>query len=232
MTIYAMEDDDGTLLVGPDKTNGAITTAASRLSIKPILKFEPTLEHDGTVPLMQFDGLSDLRIREHVEAAAAQTEAAARGDSSDTVAWLVFELADGPRWSTDVQAAAKRDGISDYKLRTAKQKLNVESTREGGTGQWFMRLPQHSGQVPGAQMSNSTPISSRIDISTSGQNHMSISTCKESSCRSERYMETPSTSEICDCGAQLISPASIRYGKCQECRLSPSKDDGDDEPPS
>jgi hypothetical protein len=230
MTIYAMEDGDGALLAGPDKTNGAVTTVASRFSIKPILWFEPGLEHDGTVPLMQFDGFSDMKMREHVEeAAAAQAAATASGDTGNAVAWLAAALGAGPRWSTDIQTAAEHDHITRRQLNTAKIKLNVESTREGGTGPWFIRLPQHSGQVPGAQNHAQNPIFQKRDSGDSGEFHNHSSTSQYTTITPERYMETPAKhTDRCDCGAQLTSPASIRYGKCQECRTITSNDD---EPP-
>jgi hypothetical protein len=37
-------------------------------------------------------------------------------------------------------------------------------------------------------------------------------------------MENTSTPEICACGEQLTTAASIRYGACYECRLSASND--------
>jgi hypothetical protein len=220
MSIYAMADGDG-LLAGPEKANGAITVVASRFTIKPILAFEPTMEHDGTVPLLQYEGTSNLRIREHVEAAAA---AAARvdtpADPSDPVAWLAAQLDSGPRWSADVWQAAKDDGVTDYKLKRAKRKLNVKAAREAGTGPWYWRLPQHVDQVPGIQMAIPAPISQTSTSELLGKNHKSVSTSTNSQKLISGYMESVSTPEICSCGAQLTNPASIRYGACQECRLA------------
>jgi hypothetical protein len=225
MSIYAMADEHGTLLAGPEKANGAITVAASCFRIKPIPMFQPTLEQDGTVPLLEYEGESKLRIREHVEAAAT---AAARidrpGDPNDPVAWLVAQLDGGPRWSAEVKAAAKDAGLTAFKLRTAKQKLNVQAAREAGTGPWFWRLPQHVGQVPGVQMSVSPPISHTPTSEHLGKNQMLVSTSTNVQMSVLGNMDTPSTPEICACGEQLTTPASIRYGACQECRLTASKD--------
>jgi hypothetical protein len=226
MTIYAMEDEDGTLLVGPDKTNGAVTTVASRFTIKPILKFEPTLEHDGTVPLMEYQEFSGLRMREHVEAAAAQATASAHDDTGNAVAWLAAELGGGPRWSSDIRKAAERDDISERQLKTAKIKLNVKSTREGGTSPWFMRLPQHSGQLPGATSTPQGPILSDRTSGTSGENQKYASTSQDTRSTRQRYMGSPGDDQPrCTCGAPLTSPVSILVGRCHECRLPASKDD-------
>jgi hypothetical protein len=230
MTIYAMEDDDGALLAGPDKTNGAITTVASRFTLTPILKFEPNLEHDGTVPLLEYKEFSELRIREHVEAAAAHN-GTTHGDSSDAIAWLALQLAGGPRWSADIKTAAECDKISKRKLDRAKLKLNVEAAREAGNGPWFWLLPQHSGWLPGAQNHAQNPMFSKRDCGDSGENSEThTEQQKHSQSHSEVYIgpEEPADGR-CDCGAQLTTPASIRYGECYECRTIASKDD--DEPP-
>ncbi|OBH23905.1 hypothetical protein A9X03_14220 [Mycobacterium sp. E1715] len=228
MTIWAMQDEDGALLAGPEKANGAVTTVASRFVIKPILHFEPSDEHDGTVPLLEYDRISHLTIREHVEdAAAAQVAAADRTDASP-IAWLAVQLGGGPRWSTDIDAAAERDGISAYKLRAAKLKLNVKPSRESGTGPWFLCLPQHLGRTPvenDFQMRSDAPVFHRPTSGESGKNQMPASTSEDFRSRSEGYMETVSTSDFCACGEQLTSPASIRYGMCRECRLAAANPD-------
>jgi hypothetical protein len=226
MSIYAMADDHGSLLAGPEKANGAVTTVASRFRIKPIPAFEPTLEHDGTVPLLEYEGSSTLRIGEHVQTAmaAAAVQLDRPADPSDPVAWLVAQLRGGPRWSADVKKAAKDDGVSDFKLRRAKRKLNVQAAREAGTGPWFWRLPQHAGQVPGVQMSMPPPISHTPTSEHLGKNQMLVSTSTNVQMSVLGNMDTPSTPEICACGEQLTTPASIRYGACQECRLTASKD--------
>jgi AAA domain len=229
MTIWAMKDDDGALLAGPEKANGAIITVASRFTIRPILCFEPTDEHDGTVPILEYAGISHMTIREHFEATAAAQAAAGgrRSDTSDSVAWLDAQLSGGPRWSTDIHAAAERDGITKRQLDAAKQKLNVESTRESGTGPWFMRLPQHSGHVPGAHNHTEPPTSPECDCGDSGENQKYASSSEDAQNHATGYMGTSGDADSCDCGAQLTSPASIRYGQCQECRLAASNDTSD-----
>jgi hypothetical protein len=224
MTIYAMADGDG-LLAGPEKANGAVTTVASRFTITPIVKFARTDEHDGTVPLLKYEGFSECSIREHVvdkAAAAAQIDKPA--DPSDPVGWLVAQLRAGPRWSVDIATAAECDRISPYKLRAAKQKLNVKPGRDGGTGFWYLRLPQHAGQVPGANLSNPTLISHNRQLRQLGKDQKPLSTSKESSCRSPGYMESSFSPEKCGCGKELTNPVSIRLRACGECRLVASND--------
>jgi AAA domain-containing protein len=230
MTIWAMQDEDGTLLAGPEKANGAVTTVASRFTIKPILCFEPTDEDDGTVALLEYDRFSDTTIREHVEAAAAaQASATTRGDANDAAVWLALQLAGGPRWSVDVQTAAGCDRISDKRLRAAKLKCRVQSAREGGTGPWFMFLPQHSGRLPGLQMSRQMSTFSEGTSGTSGtsgqKSDVPVDQPRCSDVPSGIYGTPGEGHQTCACGAQLTKPASIRYGRCYECRTIASNDE-------
>jgi 5S rRNA maturation endonuclease (ribonuclease M5) len=232
MTIWAMQDDDGALLVGPEKANGAVTTVASRFTTRPIQKFDATPEHDGTVPLLEYDHLSDMTIREHVDSAAAQQSATTgRGaDASDATVWLTTHLAAGPRWSTDIESLAKADAIGVKRLRAAKFKCKVQSAREGGTGPWYMFLPQHSGKVPGSQMPptcpSDAPYRERGTSGTCGENQMYPLSSQDVQMYPKEVYGTPGKGlHLCACGAQLTIPASIRYGACEECRLTASNDD-------
>jgi hypothetical protein len=143
--------------------------------------------------------------------------------------WLALELAGGPRWSVDLETAAKVVGISPKRLRSAKFKCNAKSGRVGGSGPWFTYLPQHSGMLPGSPDALSGPMFSERASGASGEkpdtpNNLHIYPYA----LQEIYGNTGKRADQCDCGAQLTNPASIRYGKCQECRTIASNDD---EPP-
>jgi hypothetical protein len=163
MTQFAQLDEDGLLVVGPEKANTAATVEASKFTISPIQHFPPTDDHDGTVPLLSYLGESTQTAREHLAANYAADHDSGSGD--DAVAWLAAFLAAGPRWSTDIHSAREEAGISEKKLKSAKKRLNVASGRTGSDGPWFMRLPQHDGQVPGVQVS---PVSDFWTSGTSG----------------------------------------------------------------
>jgi 5S rRNA maturation endonuclease (ribonuclease M5) len=146
MTLYAQADEDGCLLVGPEKMNTARPIPASKFTITSVPHFEPTEDHDGTVPLLSYVGDSELTAREYLaESYAAEHEPG----SDDAVGWLANFLAAGPRWSVDVHDAREEADISEKKLRAAKRRLNVASLRAGNDGPWFMALPQHKGREPG-----------------------------------------------------------------------------------
>ena len=222
MTLFAQTDEDGSLVVGPEKANSAAPPPrAGSPSRKQ--KFAPTDDHDGTVALLEYDRFSDTTIREHVEAAAAaQASATTRGDANDAAVWLALQLAGGPRWSVDVQTAAGCDRISDKRLRAAKLKCRVQSAREGGTGPWFMFLPQHSGRLPGLQMSRQMSTFSEGTSGTSGtsgqKSDVPVDQPRCSDVPSGIYGTPGEGHQTCACGAQLTKPASIRYGRCYECR--------------
>lgn len=164
MTLFAQTDDDGSLVVGPEKANTAATIPASKFAIEAVRHFDPTDEHDGTVPRLRYAGESTLTARQQL----AETYAAEHGDphgSDDAIGWLAAYLGSGPRWSVEVHRAREVAGISENKLRSAKARLRVESRRSDSDGPWFMALPEHHDQTPDVQAS---PVSDAWTSGTSG----------------------------------------------------------------
>jgi hypothetical protein len=236
LTLFAQTDEDGNLTVGPEKANTAATVAASKFTITAIQHFPPTDDHDGTVPLLTYLGESTQTAREQLaDNYAADHDA---GSSDDAVAWLAAVLAGGPRWSADVHGAREEAGISEKKLKSAKKRLNVASERTDSDGPWFMRLPQHVGQIPGVHMS---PVSDHWTSGTSGTSgpllegfQKSLSTSQEGqrvngerqgTCGTSGLPPTTRTSlsHFCvvdDCGQQLQHPDSIERGICERCWLT------------
>ncbi|MBZ4508371.1 AAA family ATPase, partial [Mycobacterium avium subsp. hominissuis] len=147
MTLFAQTDDDGHLVVGPEKANTAAPIPASKFTITGRQYFPPTEDHDGTVPLLVHVGDSTQTAREHIETNFAASHGDGRGESDDAVAWLAAYLAAGPRWSTQLHDAREAAGIGVKKLRTAKTRLRVESRRIAD-GPWFMSLPEHKDRDP------------------------------------------------------------------------------------
>ena len=75
MTLYAQADENGCLPVGPEKMNTARPIPASKFTITSVQHFEPTEDHDGTVPLLSYAGDSELTAREYLaETYAAEHE--------------------------------------------------------------------------------------------------------------------------------------------------------------
>jgi hypothetical protein len=146
VTLFAQQDDDGLLVVGPEKMNTAAPIPASKFAIKAVQHFPPGADDDGTVPLLTHVGESLQTAREYIaEAYAAQHDTTTR---DDVVAWLATYLAAGPRWAKAAHNAGEQAGFSERKRYAAKKRLGVEATRTDGDGAWFWRLPQHADRTP------------------------------------------------------------------------------------
>ena len=57
------------------------------------------------------------------------------------VEWLLDNLSDGSQPAIDVQAAARKVGISEKQLRTARTRLKVKSRKSDFKGGWIWELP-------------------------------------------------------------------------------------------
>jgi hypothetical protein len=127
MTLFAQHDDDGNLVVGPEKANGTAPVAASRFMVTPIQYFEPTEEHDGTVPLLAYLGDSTLTAREHISDSYETEHGEDRQDRTEALNWLAEYLAiEGPSAkSSDAKKAAKAAGIAERTLQRARKELAV-----------------------------------------------------------------------------------------------------------
>jgi len=131
MTLFAQLDDDGMLLIGPEKSNGSSPIQASRFKVEPIQVRPPTDDDDGTVARVVYAGDSTKTARQKAEE-----------KKPEFADWLRDLLSAGPLPSAEVLEAAKRDGVSAYQLTRAKEYLLVESFKaKEFQGQWQMRLP-------------------------------------------------------------------------------------------
>jgi hypothetical protein len=147
MSLFCVENEDGRLVVGPEKANMTQLVPATVLGKQSVWVFGDRPADEGSVPKLIFIDQSDKTIREHV----AEINAAKRGNDDDTASslvWLSNLLADGPQWSTLVSTQAEQRGITKNQLNSAKLKLNVKSKRLDGNGAWFMCLPEHVHRQP------------------------------------------------------------------------------------
>jgi hypothetical protein len=147
LTLFAQEGQNGELLIGPEKANGAAILPASIFKIDTKQFFDPTSEHDGKVPFLKYEGQSDKTARQHLEDNYAADHATSQ--KTDALLWLAAFLGPAPRWSNDVHHARELKGISEKAFMTAKRKLNAKSEKtEGDNGSWFIRLPNHGDRIP------------------------------------------------------------------------------------
>lgn len=66
-----------------------------------------------------------------------------RAEQSDAINFLREVLSDGEKYSKDIQAEARQNGISERTLARAKTVLNVQSSKQGfSPAKWFWKLPE------------------------------------------------------------------------------------------
>jgi hypothetical protein len=146
MSLWAQRNEEGHLLVGPEKTNMTVTgIPASTFKIEKVQFFAPTNDNDGTVPKLVYVGESDRTATDFIVEAYHERKGA--NSSDDAVAWLADCLSAGPRWSHELYNAAEEAGYSADQAKRAKKKLRVESGKDG-LGQWFWKLPGQEGCPP------------------------------------------------------------------------------------
>jgi AAA domain len=150
MALFAIADpDDGSLLVGPDKANntrGGVT--ASNFSIESILTFEPTDDHDGTVPLLEWQGFTGTTVKQHVaEIAAAGREQ--RRQPTGAEEFLRELLADGkPHAATELLDDGRQNGFTANQMKRAKDKIaSAFQAKPAGSDKraWYWQAANHTG---------------------------------------------------------------------------------------
>ncbi|MBF6081450.1 AAA family ATPase [Nocardia cyriacigeorgica] len=131
MTLFAQGYEDGTLSIGPEKTNGSAVLPATRFKVIGVQVRPRTDEDDGSVGKLVYVGVSTKTAREHAEEV--------KPEYAD---WLNDFLADGPQPSSRLNEEAKLEGITTYQLNQAKKYLGVESYKDKEfQGKWFVTLP-------------------------------------------------------------------------------------------
>lgn len=171
MTLFAQAgEEDGQLVVGPEKMNTAAPLPATVFAINSVQHFPPTDDHDGTVPRLVYAGQADQTAREYLADVFAADHNPQKGEEG--VIWLQTFMAHGPRWATDIFNAGKTAQLSEKRIRAAKLKLNIEADRESPTGPWFWRTPGQTGAPDAPQMTPSQGIWASGTSGESGNPHI------------------------------------------------------------
>jgi 5S rRNA maturation endonuclease (ribonuclease M5) len=150
MTLYAQTNEDGQLIVGPEKMNTAAPIRASVFTIKAVQHFPPTEDHDGTVPILVYVGESDLTAREHL---AAMVEVGGDEPGGNPAKSFIYDYVlsqGGEANAADVIKAGRAAGFSEQELKDARRRQRdprIESRKAsfGGGWSWAMVAP---GPVP------------------------------------------------------------------------------------
>lgn len=152
MTLYAQTDDDGRLIVGPEKMNTAAPIPASAFTITSVQKFTPTEDSDGTVPLLSYVGQSNMTAREHLADNYDADHGTDPQDREEARRWLEGYLMENPGdQSKDVKAAAKLVGISERTLARARKDLGVivDYVGQPPTSTWTLPANNFGDDDPG-----------------------------------------------------------------------------------
>lgn len=147
MTILAQPDpdEDGVLVIGPEKSNLTAPVPASRFRIESVPMFDPTDASDGTVPRLVWIGDAEQSAREfYVETAAAESGDGA-DDRNEVDDWLREFLGQGSQKATEVYSAADANGFSKDQIKRAKRRVGAKAERPMNPGPWFWSLPAEQG---------------------------------------------------------------------------------------
>lgn len=144
MTLFAQQDDDGNMVVGPDKSNITGSVPASKFTIQPVQKFEPTLDHDGTVPLLTYIGESNMTARDYIEANYATQHGEDADERDEAATWLREYLIDqgGSAPAGDVIKKAQAVGLAKTTLTRARKRAGVTTGKSGMAGGWVWTLEE------------------------------------------------------------------------------------------
>jgi hypothetical protein len=224
VTLYAQGDEDGRLVVGPEKMNTAAPVNASMFSIQSVQYFPSSDDDNGTIPKLVYLGESEMSAREHI-AEAYQAEYDTDG-KEDAVGWLAAYLAGGPQWASDVQTAAELQRISKNKLYAAKKRMHVESVRLNGNGSWFWHLPQHANRVPdGPDTRPDTRVSASGNVGNVGNPDLLSTSQDTHMMNGETRGHVGDRPKCRHCGDDLLIDKSIDRGHCSktDCFATESK---------
>ncbi len=159
MTLYAQTDEDGLLVVGPEKMNTAAPIPASTFAITAVQHFPPTDDHDGTVPRLVFMGESKLTAREHL---AANAEVGGEEPGGNPAKAFIHEYLmgqGGEAHAGEVLKAGRAAGFNEQELKDARRrhrKPRIESRKAAFGDGWVWAIATDEGGTT-AQGGTETP---------------------------------------------------------------------------
>ncbi|CPX22354.1 Uncharacterised protein [Mycobacteroides abscessus] len=132
LTLFAQRDEDGNLVVGPEKTNISAPVLATTFGIAPVQHFESSDDHDGMVPVLEYRGESSRTAAAMVADSYEQEHGGGAKRSGGAAEWIKGYLSGkgGEDEASNVIAAGEAAGYSAKTLKNDRSKV-AASTRHG-----------------------------------------------------------------------------------------------------
>jgi hypothetical protein len=126
-TIFGVRDDDnGLLVVGPDKSNNATPALANLYRVKAVQHWQATEDDDGTVGRLEYVAQSDRTIRDWVADRHDDPNGDKQTEVDKAAQWLHdYLLREQPIDQRQVKLDADAAKIKPMTLRRARQRLKV-----------------------------------------------------------------------------------------------------------
>jgi hypothetical protein len=140
------------LVIGPEKSNVAAGTPASRFRIESVQVFPPTEDSDGTVPRLVWIGDAEQSARDFFVETAEVAEPSDRTERDEAGDWLESYLAakGGRAPRQDVLKAARASRFSERTIKRAASERKIVSERHGFPAVATWALPEgHPGHQSG-----------------------------------------------------------------------------------
>ena len=147
MSLFAQSDDDGRLMVGPEKANSVRSDIpASIFTITAKQFFPPTEDFDGKVPLLVYAGVSSHTARQHVGASVGEGEPG----GNPARAFLVDHIIDngGEVEAARVIKAGRACGFNEQELKDARRrsrKPRITSRKASMEDGWVWAIDPEGG---------------------------------------------------------------------------------------
>lgn len=148
MTLYAQADEDGNLVVGPEKMNTAAPIPASTFNIRAVQHFEPTDDNDGTVALLNYIGESEHTAREYLAVAAELGGEEPGGNPARAFVYDYLLTQGGEASASDVLKAGRAAGFTDQEVKDARRrhrKPRIESRKASFGDGWVWAIAVDQG---------------------------------------------------------------------------------------
>lgn len=244
LTLFAQQDEDGALLIGPEKANAAATSVpASKFDITPVAHFTPTADHDGTVPRLGFLGQSDRTARDHLADSADTSSDEPGGNPAQAFIRAHLMGQGGECAAADVLKAGRTSGFSDQELKDARRrsrKPRIASRKASFGDGWVWAIaddedgsnPQggtgiteggqdgtQEGMPPSPPPSPPSPPSKEGSaLPPGGLKPTTPGQTDRVTAALANAVKSVAVAACSVCDTELTRPESLRRGVCEECR--------------